>query len=209
MRSPLRLGFRTPAALALALLLASGCSLFKPRSAQKAEAPPAACLELSVTENIVLNTEAQYGRAGGSTCYASGIDTGFVFHADPADSIDALPAFPFVNWTRDVETSVETRLGADAESIAVVFDSTYAEPILSQDTETHYYAYHVLFNPVGTAGTVRYQGQADITFRRGAGDNKWRIVDWADKRDVSGLPTWGSLRRTYRPIAGTGMPRPG
>ncbi len=198
MRSPLPRGLRALAALALALLLVSGCSLFKPRSAQKAAVPPTACLELVTTQNVVLNTEAQYGRAGGSTCYASGIDAAFTFHADPGDSVDALPEYPFVNWTRDVETSVETRLGADAESIAVVFDSTYANPIISTDTETHYYAYHVLFNPVGSAGTVRYQGQADITFRRGAGDNKWRIVDWADKRDGSGLPTWGYLRRTYR-----------
>jgi hypothetical protein len=198
MRSHLSRGPLTPAALALALLLASGCSLFKPRSPQAGGTPTPACLELVATVNIVLNTEAHYGRAGGSTCYASGIDTGFVFHPDPADSSDAVPATPWVNWTRDVETTAETRLGADAESIAVVFDREYANPILSQDTETHYYAYHVLFNPVGPAATVRYQGQADITYQRGAGDNKWRIVAWVDKRDGSGMPTWGILRRAYR-----------
>lgn len=198
MASRLRRGLHIPAALALALLLANGCSLFKPRNARTGETPTTGCLELVATSNIVLNTEAQYGRPGGSTCYASGIDTGFVFHPDPADSTDAVPATPWVGWTRDVETTAETRLGADAESVAVVFDREYQNPTLSQDTETHYYAYHVLFNPVGPAPTVRYQGQADITYRRGAGDNKWRIVDWVDKRDGSGLPTWGILRRAYR-----------
>ena len=191
---------RAPAALLLLVLgTAAGCGLFKPRSPEKPTAPPAACLDIISTSNIVTNIVKLYAKPGGGSCYATGLDPAFIFHPDPSDSAEALPATPFVNWTRDKETTDETNMAAAAESVTVSFDGEYTPPVISQDSETHYFNYHVLFNPVGPDTTTRYQGQADITFRRNTGDNKWRILDWADKRDGSGRPTWGSLRRTYAP----------
>ena len=83
MRTPWRRDLLALAVLVTALLAAAGCSLFKPRSAQKPVTPSVACLDLVTTANIVTNIQAQYGKAGGSTCYAAGIDTGFVFHPIP------------------------------------------------------------------------------------------------------------------------------
>ncbi len=183
----------------LALVALSGCGLFKPRSAEKPVAPSTPCLDLTNTENVKDNILAQYGQPDGSSCYASGIDPAFAFHPDPTDSVEALAGTPFGTWNYDIETRGESNLSAHADSVAVAFDSEYANPVKSQDSETWYWNYHVLFNPQGPAGTTRYQGQADITFRRNPGDGKWRIVDWADHRDGSGLPTWGSLRLNYKP----------
>ncbi len=191
-------GARSGALVALLLLGAgAGCGLFKPRSPEKPIAPAGPCLDITSTSNIIINIVTLYAKPGGGSCYATGLDPAFIFHADPTDSAEAYPALPWVNWTRDKETADETNMAAAAESVRVSFDGEYTPPIISQDSETHYFNYHVLFRATGSDTTLRYQGQADITFKRNTGDNKWRILDWADKRDGSGYPTWGTLRRPY------------
>lgn len=187
------------ALLAMALSSAPGCGLFKPRSSEKPSTPSVPCSNLRVPSDAEGEILKQYARPGGSSCYSACIDTGFIFHPDPTDSAEALPLTPFVGWNRDVETSVEQRLERAADSVLVSFDSLYAATSHPrQDQEIRFCYYHLYFKAAGDTALVRYQGLADITYRQNLGDNKWRILDWADKRDGSGLSTWGTLRRTYR-----------
>ncbi len=187
------------ALLALACLPASGCGLFKPRSSEKPSTSSVACSDLTVPSDADSEIVRQYAHPGGASCDAACIDTGFIFHPDPTDSAEALPLTPFVGWNRDVETSVEQKLERAADSVLVSFDSSYAATSKpSPNLEIRYWHYHLNFKAAGDTSVTRYQGLADITYRQNLGDNKWRVSDWADKRDGSGLPTWGILRRNNR-----------
>ncbi len=199
MRAPWRALFPL-AILAVVLLPASGCSLFKPRSSEKPSTTSVACSDLTVPSDAEGEIVTQYARLGGVSCYAAAIDTGFIFHADPTDSAAALPPTLFVDWNHDVETSVDQNLArAGVDSVLVSFDSSYAATTKpSPNLEIRYWHYHLNFKAAGDTAVTRYQGLAGITYRQNLGDNKWRVLDWADKRDGSGLPTWGILRGSKR-----------
>jgi hypothetical protein len=179
----------------LAVLLV-GCGLFKPRDPHKGT-PCTLCLARKDADSVETNIQRTYGVENCVTCYTDALDATFSFHPDPTDSSLSDPTI-FANWNHDVEARVATNLAADAGFAQAVFDSEYAGRSISPDqrTQTRYYAYHVIFQPKGGAST-RYQGLADITYQQGS-DTFWRITTWVDKRDASGNPTWGLLRRTYR-----------
>ncbi|MGE5176978.1 MAG: hypothetical protein ACM3JJ_11455 [Hyphomicrobiales bacterium] len=156
-----------------------------------------ACLSLTGPDNLALNILVNYGRQAGTGCYNSMVDTTFHFHPDPVDSSNN--PTPYVDWNQTVETRVNSSIASDTQFLEAAFDSTYQDPTIttSPQTETRYYAYHILFQARSQADTTRYQGRAEIKFAQGGG-SFWSIVDWRDHSDGSGQPTWGQLRADHR-----------
>lgn len=177
----------------------AGCGLFDTRNPVKGQpvVPVERCRNLTEPDSLVANILDHYGVTAGKDCYNSMIDNAFVFHPDPLDE-SANPT-PYVNWNQGVETLVNSGIASKAAFIATVFDSAYQDPTstTSPRTETRYYAYHLLLALTGQSDTTRYQGRADIVFAQGT-SSSWTIVEWQDRRDGSGLPTWGQLRADNR-----------
>jgi hypothetical protein len=178
-------------------LLAVGCGLFKPRDPVEIPGGPSVCslcLDRTGANSVEANVQRTYGSDSCLTCYSDGLDESFAFHPDPTDSVQ-LPG-KFDNWNYDVESRVANGIASDTVFVTAVFDSEYtSRSTPNQSTEIRGYAYHVVVRT--TADSVRYQGLADITYHQGS-DALWRITTWVDKRDGSGLPTWGQLRADYR-----------
>lgn len=187
----------------IALIAASalaGCGLFKTRNPVKANPVPVErCRNLTEPDSLVENITVQYGTLSGKDCYNSMIDNAFAFHPDPIDSSTSPKDSVYVGWNQSVETLVNSSIASSATFIATVFDSAYQDPTstTSPRTETRYYAYHILLHASGQPDTTRYQGRAEITFAQSTGSS-WSILEWWDRRDGSGLPTWGQLRADHR-----------
>lgn len=198
---------RAHAALALAipavLAALAGCSLFEPRDPETGGGPTKPCPSRSAPDSLIAIVQQSYGDASNLTCYPTALDASFAFHPDPADSIEAGDVggvSPYANWNQEVETRDAQNIAFNAQfAPEVVFDSLYAPTDVSGDgtTQTRHYAYHLLFQSKTEGGPTRYQGLSDITLRQG-GDGFWTITVWVDKRDASGSPTWGRLRRVWR-----------
>lgn len=152
----------------------------------------------STADSVVTNITLHYGR--GTDCYAAQVDPAFQFLPDPQDYLqrDNPPApNPFDGWNRDVEVGVSQTISTRADTVLVFFDSEYAarSSTTNPTRETRYYNYHVLVIQA-PADTVRYQGQAEMTFLQLTTD--YTLESFQDHRDGSGLPTWGSLRADQR-----------
>ena len=185
------------AAVVALALLAVGCGLFEPREPLVPGTAGERCRNLTEPDSLIENILVHYGTPGGSACYNSMIDTSFAFHPDPADS--AITPLKFEGWNWDVEGRVARKVETDVAFLQVVFDSTYQSPTFttSPTTETHYFAYHILVQLSNQADTTRYQGRLDIKFLQGAG-SFYSIVEWWDRSDGSGYPTWSRLRADTR-----------
>jgi hypothetical protein len=192
---------RSLAYLVLAGLLAlvAGCGLFKPRDPLPGGGPSVSCLTPNIPDNVVTNVVDRYATVVGVTCYTQMIDTSFAFRPDAADSIQAGEPTPYANWNHDVEARVASELALDTAARLVSFDSLYAPTVISPDqrTQTRFYAYHLIIHASRAAPDTMFSGLADLTFYQGD-DAEWHLTQWVDKRDASGLRTWGYLRRLYR-----------
>jgi hypothetical protein len=185
-------------AVALGIALAvAGCGLFEPREPKVAGVAGERCRNLTEPDSLVANILVHYGKLAGTACYNSMVDTAFTFTPDPGDLSDTPTKYD--GWNRDVETRVAINIAADAAFIETVFDSSYQDPTITTSplTETRYYAYHILIQEANQPDTTRYQGRADIKFQQ-QGTSLYTIVAWSDRRDGSGLPTWGRLRGDKR-----------
>jgi hypothetical protein len=184
----------------LLALLAVGCGLFKPRDPVKSPGGPSVCslcLDRTGVNRVETNVQQTYGSDSCLTCYTDGLDPSFAFHPDPTDSVQLSDPTKFINWNYDVESRVANGIASDTVFVTAVFDSEYfSRSTPDQFTEIRRYAYHVIVRT--RADSVRYQGLADITYRQNPTDALCRITTWVDKRDGSGLPTWGLLRADYR-----------
>ena len=181
------------------VVLVAGCGLFSPRDPRPGGGAGVNCLTPNSPNDVVSNILSNYGSLPGVTCYASMIDTSFTFHPDDRDSTDAGTDTVYAHWTRDIEVRVAGNIAADDTSHLVVFDSTYANSVISPGpprTELRFYAYHINIHAAQSPDTL-YQGRAEITFTQGS-DAQWRVTNWKDQRDTSGFRTWGYLRRIYR-----------
>ena len=176
----------------------SGCGLFKTRSPVNVGGG-VPCATPNSPDDVVANLVARYGELQGITCYSEMLDSRFLFHPDPQDSIQELPDTVYANWTRDVETVVAGKLAAEATFHLAVLDSEYANRVVSSDnrTETRFYAYHLILHATSVAPDTLFRGLADITFVQG-NNAQWHITNWQDKRDLSGARTWGYVRARYR-----------
>jgi len=186
------------ATVAIIPLFLYGCSLFKPREPRPGGGSGVSCATPNTPEAVLSNVVQHYGELAGVTCYTQMLDTGFAFHPDAADSIQALPDTIYANWNRDIEARVAGGLASDATFHVAAFDSEYAPRVISSDqrTQTRFYTYHLIIHASQVPDTL-FKGLADITFFQGL-DAQWHITNWADKRDASGAPTWGFLRGRYR-----------
>jgi hypothetical protein len=189
------------AALALALMAPQvlGCGLFKPRDVRPGGGAGVPCPAPNTPDDVITNLLANYASSVGLDCYTSMLDNAFTFHPDAADSI-AAPDTVYVNWTRDVESSVASLLAGNATFHQVFFDSTYASTVTSPGpprTEVRFYAYHLIIHASQAGTDTLFSGLADLTIAQGS-NTQWHIVNWQDRRDASGARTWGYLRRLYR-----------
>ncbi|MGE5179192.1 MAG: hypothetical protein ACM3PF_08890 [Bacteroidota bacterium] len=190
--------------LAVLVIVAAGCGLFEPREPKLASViPPPPCLARLDPDSVVVNIAVHYARGG--DCYPAQLAdsvspelAGFHFYPDIQDSLESLPRDPFTGWNKAIETSVTLSVAASADTIIVVFDSTYASPTIgstSPTRETFYYEYHLLA-VTAPGDTTRYQGQAELTMVRPT--TTWSLEGFRDHRDASGRPTWGILRGSKR-----------
>jgi len=176
----------------------AGCGLFRPRNPVSV-GPGVTCRTPNTPDEVVANIVERYAEVQGLTCYAEMLDSRFAFHPDPQDSIQSLPDSVYSNWNKDVETLVAGKLAANATFHVASFDSEYANRVISGDQrkETRFYAYHLIVHASSVAPDTLFRGLADITFEQGS-NAQWHMTNWTDKRDASGLKTWGYLRAVYR-----------
>lgn len=175
----------------------SGCGLFQTRTIKPGGGPGVPCATPNSPDDVVSNVVQNYARLSGLTCYTSMLDPVFLFHPDGSDSNEAPPG-TYLNWTRDVESRVSSTLAADDTFGVAVLDSEYAERVVVDTrTQIRFYNYHLILHASRTQPDTLFRGLSDITFHEGA-DLRWRITDWVDKRDGSGLRTWGYARGLYR-----------
>lgn len=176
------------------------CGLFETRDPAEPEVPSQDCRPLTSSFAVRLNVQDSYGRPSLRTCYESMLDTAFLFHPDPQDSLQNPPLF--AGWDEQVEAGHNSQIATLQTFIVVDFPSEYQPAIISPDqiTEVRFYEYVVRVAGLvpGVSDTARYTGLADITFRRGT-DGQWRMVDWADHRGSVSDSTWGLLRSNHRP----------
>jgi hypothetical protein len=188
------------ATVVLVMAVTTSCGLFDTREPNEPEPPPQSCRPLTNTAAVTFNVEDSYGRNALRTCYVSMIDTSFLFHPDPQDSLQN-PA-PFLGWDDLVESAHNSQIATLQTFISVDFTAEYDDPIISpdQNTELRFFDYVLRVGGLveGDASIARYTGKADITFRRGA-DGQWRMIDWADHRGAVSDSTWGLLRSNHRP----------
>jgi len=187
--------------LLLAFLALGACSLFEARDPMEPPPPPTGCRSLTAPDALIANIEdlaVGYGRVSGLTCYGSMLDTTFIFHPDPGDSVDALPETPFIAWDEVVEGQVNSSVASQQDFIFADLEEN-APPIISPDqtTELHFYDYMLRYSASGDPDTLRFTGTADLTFQRGR-DGQWKITDWVDHRGSVSDSTWGLFRRGFR-----------
>jgi hypothetical protein len=179
----------------------AACSLFETRDPVEPPPPAEGCRPLTGGANaaVIPNVEDFYARVSGATCFNSTLDTSFIFHPDAIDSSDALPQTPFIDWNDDVEKDVAANIANVADFIEVDFQGEYASPVISPDqtTEVRFYDYQLRLSLISASDTVRFTGQADLTFHRGA-DGQWKITDWVDRRGGVADSTWGFLRSQFK-----------
>jgi len=184
-----------------ACALVGACGLFETREPNKPPPPVVGCRALTGGANaaVVPNIEDFYARVSGFTCYNSTVDTSFSFHPDPQDSSQALPQTPYIGWDDAVEKTVNSNIANVVDFVEVQFQGEYAAPIISPDqtTETRFYDYQLRLSLKTAPDTVRFTGQGDLTFHRGA-DGQWRVTNWVDHRGVVNDSTWGYLRAQFR-----------
>jgi hypothetical protein len=175
------------------------CGLFETRDPAEPEVPSQDCRPLTSSAAATLNVEDSYGRASLRTCYESMLDTAFLFHPDPQDSLQNPPLF--AGWDEQVEAGHNSQIATLQTFIEVDFTGEYQPAIISPDQNTEVRFYEYVLRVAGLVpsvpDTARYTGLADITFRRGT-DGQWRMVDWADHRGSVSDSTWGLLRSNHR-----------
>ena len=175
------------------------CGLFETRDPQEPDPPDQQCRPLTSTAAVILNVEDSYGQNSLRTCYASMIDTSFMFHPDAQDSLQNPD--PFAGWIDQVEISHNSQVATLQTFLEVDFQEN-GDPIISpdQNTELRFFDYTVRVGGLeGNDPAIRrYTGTADITFRRGT-DGQWRMINWADHRGTVSDSTWGLLRSNHRP----------
>jgi ketosteroid isomerase-like protein len=180
------------------LIVAGGCGLFKPRDPRPGGGAVVPCATPNSPNDVVTNILNHYADALGVGCYVDMLDDSFAFHPDLTDSSEAIQPNVFVNWNKSVEDQDARAIANKATSRTVVFDSLYANTIVSPDQRTviRFYQYHLIVHPAQSTDTL-FQGRADITFFQG-GNGQWHVTSWVDKRDGSGARTWGYLREINR-----------
>lgn len=180
-------------------LAVGACGLFETRTPEQPPPPTEGCRPLtSGTFAVVFNVEDFYGRLSGRTCYASTLDTSFVFHPDPQDSLQFLPSTPFAGWDEIVEGQVNESIANVQKFIQVDFTDEYASAIISPDQNTEQRFWDYQLRVVLTApDTLRFTGKADLTLHRG-NTGEWRITSWVDHRGGVTDSTWGLFRGSSR-----------
>ena len=111
------------------------------------------------------NIESAYGRNTLLTCYSSLLDTTFLFHPDPQDSLQN--PIQFLGWDEQVEASHNSQVATLQTFIEVDFPGEYQNAIISpdQNTEVRFYEYLVRVRglvPSDTT-TARYTGQISFS----------------------------------------------
>ena len=188
------------AAILVVCLTAGACGLFETRTPEQPPPPEEGCRPLTgSTFAVILNTEDFYGRASGTTCYASMLDTSFTFTPDPQDVSVFLPGTPFDGWDEIVETTVNENIASVQKFIEVDFIDEYASAIISpdQNTEQRFWNYQLRFAYQDSTDTLRFAGKADLTLHR-INTGQWKITNWVDHRGGVTDSTWGRLRGDNR-----------
>ena len=182
-------------------LATGGCGLFDTREANRPSEVTVRCNNPVSPDSVLENIRAHYGKPSVGSCYNPMIDGVFAFHPDPVDANNYPPPNPFVGWNKQVEEGVANYIAADSvKFFQVYFDGEYQTPTVDPgppQRETRFVEYHILFSRLGQPDTTRYQGRSDIIVEQKV-NSLWKIVDWTDHGDGSGLPTWGRLRGDKR-----------
>ena len=181
-----------------ASLLVGACGLFETREPTAPQQPTEGCrpLTTSPTVGVIPNIEDFYGRVASATCYASTVDTSFVFQPDPTD-VTVAPPGRYDAWNDSVEVRVNGNIANQQDFISVDLTDKGGAIFPDQDTEQRFYDYFLRVSFATSPETLRYTGAADITFHRG--DNgQWTMTLWADHRGTVNDSTWGLLRGDNR-----------
>ncbi len=187
-------------ALAAACLASGGCGLFETRNPQPPGEPGVAWIPPTEPETLFVDLKnSMEGKvlANFQRCF---VDTGFVFHPDPSDSVelfDALKRDVFADWNLDVELAVAQNIFDEAGTIKLTLTSRDAPVFVSPEERIYYFKYELqILYKIGSAETFR--GLADFDVRSVGG--LWYIQMWLDKRDpdYSALRTWGNYKGTKR-----------
>ena len=187
-------------ALTAALFSCCGCGLFDPRNPELPGGGGVPWIPPTEPETLFVNIKnAMEGKivANYERCF---VDTGFVFHPDPADSVDLLSQLQqdvYAGWNLDAELFVAQRIFDEASSLRLTFTKRDTTVLVSAEERIYYYKYElqVLFK---VGGAEIFRGLVDYHVRSVGG--LWYINMWIDKRDpdYTLARTWGNLKGTKR-----------
>jgi hypothetical protein len=119
-------------------------------------------------------------------------EPGFYASFDPADLIEWLQVNPPPGtWTLLREITFFPRFLAYAPGAfyAMTLVPTRADEIPDTETRILHRSYRVFAGPTPVAA-----GEAVLTFRRVSLAGEWKISFWEDRRDTTGVRTWGTAR---------------
>lgn len=184
-------------------LAASGCGLFDTRNP---EPPLVGSAWIPPTEPETLFVDLKNAMEGKVVVnfQRSFVDTGFVFHPDPSDSLDLLDLLRrdvFTGWNLDVELAVAQSIFDGASTTKLTLTSRDAPVFVSTEERIYFFKYELqILYKVGNAET--FHGLVDFDVRNVGG--LWYIKMWLDKRDPNfpypSYKTWGYLKGTNRQI---------
>jgi hypothetical protein len=186
------------AALAIILLSLAGCGLFEPRDVELPGSVGLPWIPPTEPESVLVNIKnSMEEKILGN--YEKSFTEDFVFHPDPADSVDLSDRFPaiFDNWDLDVERTVTQNILDQSASLRLTFTEREAPTYVGADERVYYEKYELQIIFKSGLGET-YRGFVDYHMRREGG--LWYIFMWLDKRDpeYSTFSTWGYLKGTKR-----------
>ncbi len=193
---------RLRAILILTLLvtfpLCAGCGLFDPRDVEPPGGGGRPWIPPTEPESLFVNLKnAMEDKVIGN--YEKSFTTDFVFHPDPADSVELAATDPtvFDDWNLDVERTVTQTIFDQAASMRLTFTEREPPTYIGADERVYYekYELQIIFK---VGGSETFRGFADYSVRREGG--LWYMNMWLDKRDPSyaAARTWGNLKGTKR-----------
>lgn len=194
-------------ALGLALALAGGCGLFSTRSPEGPGGGPGIATNFSLPESTLATLQRAVHERSTLVYGQCLADTSLEqrdFHAtfDVSDilAFEQSGQTPPADWTREQELTffpqfVAYLTNAKYDTYFTLDTGNGAINDVGGPTQKKiYYEHYRVFSGASPVCA----GAAYISFERVGGSTEYKITFWEDRRDTSGVRTWGAARLTGR-----------
>jgi hypothetical protein len=175
----------------------AGCATDDPVGPPSGDPYPSVNFDLPESTLATLERSVEHRRVSDyALCLTDSVgrgEPGFYASFDPADLIEWLQAGnpPPPTWTfqREVTFFPSFLAYVPGAFYAMTLVPTRADELPDADTRILHRSYRVFAGSAPVAA-----GEAVLTFRRVGLAGEWKIRFWEDRRDTSGVRTWGTAR---------------